>query len=231
MSRQGRPHPRMDPADLPAGDGPVIVFATRNPGKLAELEALVRPLGLRVVGAAAFPGIPEVREDGDTFEENALKKARVIAGQTGLPTLADDSGLVVDALDGAPGVRSARYAGAEATDEANNALLLERLAGIPASERGAHFECVLAFVDPSAQGASIEHITRGRCDGVLLESPRGDGGFGYDPLFWLPELEATFAELDRAAKNRRSHRARALAAMAAVLRDHVRLASPSTRSE
>lgn len=222
MSQQGTPRRELDPSALPPGQGPVIVFATRNRGKLAELEALARPLGLRVVGAAAFPGIPEVEEDGDSFEQNALKKARVIAEETGLPTLADDSGLVVDALGGAPGIHSARFAGAGATDAANNALLLQRLAGTPPVERGAHFECALAFVDPCAAEGTAEHVTRGRCDGQILGAPRGDGGFGYDPLFWVPELEATFAELDQASKNRLSHRARALAAMGPVLLRHFR---------
>jgi XTP/dITP diphosphohydrolase len=225
--------------EAPPGSGvttgsPTLVFATRNAGKLAELEALVAPLGLAVRGAAEIPGIPEVEEDGETFEHNAIKKAREVARASGLPALADDSGLEVDALGGAPGVHSARYSGPGATDARNNAALLEALAGVPAERRSAHFTCVMALAEPPpsappgqpddepaagepAAGELDVHLTRGRCDGVILDAPRGEGGFGYDPLFFVPEQGATFAELPRAVKNRISHRARALQAMRALL--------------
>jgi XTP/dITP diphosphohydrolase len=194
-----------------------LVFATRNRGKLAELEALVAPLGLAVVSAAALPEAPEVEEDGASFEENAMKKAREVARACGLPALADDSGLEVDALGGAPGVLSARYAGPGANDRANNARLLEDLAAVPEAARTAHFTCVMAFADPAGALGEAIHVTRGRCDGRLLFEPRGEGGFGYDPLFLVPAEGLTFAELPREAKNRISHRARALGAMRGVL--------------
>jgi XTP/dITP diphosphohydrolase len=226
-------HSEPDAAGAPSRRGAkpapaTLVFATRNPGKLAELSALVQPLGLTVLGAAELPGIPEVEEDGATFEENALKKARAVARASGRPALADDSGLEVDALGGAPGVHSARYAGPDADDAQNNARLLQKLRDVPADQRSAHFTCVMALVVPPAQadapmetdaldaGARV-HVTRGRCDGVILEAPRGEGGFGYDPLFWVPKLGASFAELSREQKNRISHRARALQAMQRIL--------------
>lgn len=199
-----------------------LVFATRNPGKLAELEALVAPLGLEVIGAASLPGLPEVEEDGATFEENASKKALEVALFSGLPALADDSGLEVDVLGGLPGVHSARYAGPEADDRANNVKLLEALAAVPDAGRGAHFTCVMAFADPGGALGETVHVARGRCDGLLLNAPRGTGGFGYDPLFLVPHLDATFAELPRHVKNRISHRARALAAMTDVLAAYFR---------
>ncbi len=233
----------------PQGDGEVpqrpdaaatrrtLVFATRNAGKLAELEALVAPLGLDVLGVAELSGVPEVQEDGETFEHNAVKKACEVARASGLPALADDSGLEVDALDGAPGVLSARYSGPGATDARNNAALLEALAGVPAERRAAHFTCVMALAEPGPAAADAPpadappadaaaatpadapavHVTRGRCDGVILDAARGDGGFGYDPLFFVPEQGASFAELPRAVKNRISHRARALQAMRELL--------------
>lgn len=194
-----------------------LVFATRNRGKLHELEALVAPLGLAVVSAASLPEAPEVEEDGDTFEANAVKKAREVGLATGLPALADDSGLEVDILGGAPGVYSARYAGPGAGDRANNEKLLEELAAVPEVDRGAHFTCVMAFADPAGALGETVHVTRGRCDGRLLFAPRGEGGFGYDPLFYVPDRGLTFAELPREVKNSISHRARALAAMRGVL--------------
>ncbi len=194
-----------------------LVFATRNQGKLAELTALVAPLGLEVRSAADLPGVPEVEEDGQTFEQNAVKKATEVARACGLPTLADDSGLEVDALQGAPGVHSARYSGSGATDAKNNAKLLEALGDRPAAQRGAHFTCAMAFVDPGGPDGGTVHVSHGRCDGVILDAPRGDGGFGYDPLFFVPEHGATFAELPREVKNQMSHRARALAGMRAYL--------------
>lgn len=200
-----------------------LVFATRNRGKLAELEALVAPLGITVVSASSFPDLPEVEEDGATFEENAEKKAREVAHATGLPALADDSGLVVDVLDGAPGVFSARFAGPGADDRANNAKLLALLKDVPAEGRTAHFRCAMALADPEGALGARVHLTQGRCDGQLLFAPRGEGGFGYDPLFLVPALGLTFAELPREVKNRISHRAQALLAMREVLASTLRI--------
>lgn len=152
------------------------------------------------------PGVPEVVEDGATFEENALKKARVIAYSTGIVTLADDSGLCVDALDGRPGVHSARFAGESATDEEKYSRLLEEMEAVPDLRRSARFVCALAFVAPDGE----EMLFRGVCNGVITREPRGSSGFGYDPIFFFEEAGCTFAEMDQEAKNRVSHRGRAL---------------------
>jgi len=198
-----------------------LVFATRNRGKLAELSVLAEPLGLEVISAAEL-GAPDVEEDGATFEENAAKKAREVAAAVGLPALADDSGLVVDALDGAPGVYSARFAGPEATDADNNRLLLSRLQGVAEDLRGAHFVCAMAFADPGGALGDHVEVTRGECHGVILEAPRGEGGFGYDPLFIVPDRGQTFAELGAAVKNTISHRAMAMAQMQSFLQRYFR---------
>ncbi len=190
-----------------------LVFATRNQGKLVELRALLPELEvLSIDEAEARIGraIPEVEEDRPTFAGNAEKKAREVADFTQLPALADDSGLEVDALGGAPGVYSARYAGHGHDDAANNAKLLAELTTVPAAERAGRFRCALAFWDPQA---GIGHTFEGRCEGTILEAPRGTGGFGYDPLFYSPELGATFAEAGVGTKNNLSHRARAMASM------------------
>ena len=200
-----------------AGPSGKLVFATRNKGKIAELSGLVNPLGLEVISAAEL-NAPDVEEDGDTFEANATKKAREVARATGLPALADDSGLNVDALNGAPGVYSARFAGPDATDADNNRLLLERLQGVPSDRRRAHFFCAMAFADPNgALGEAVE-VTQGRCHGVILEELRGVGGFGYDPLFFVPDHNKTFAELGAGIKNTISHRAMAMSHMQIFLR-------------
>jgi XTP/dITP diphosphohydrolase len=202
-----------------------LVFATRNRGKVLELRALLPGVDVVTVAEAEVRlgrSLPEVDETGATFEANADLKARAIAHATGWPALADDSGLEVDALGGAPGVRSARYAadlGAQPADlphdVANNAALLRALAGVPAPARTARFRCHLTLRDPAgALGPGGRLDADGVCEGVILEAPRGDGGFGYDPLFLIPELGGTFAELDLAAKNQRSHRAAAMRAMA-----------------
>jgi len=183
-----------------------LVVATRNAGKIRELEALLQEVVERVLPLSVFPGLPEVEEDGETFEANAVKKARVTAEATGLPALADDSGLVVDSLDGRPGVYSARYAGEGAGDAANNLKLLGELAGTPEPERTAAFHCVLAYCLP----AGTCHTFHGQLSGIILEEQRGEGGFGYDPLFLVPEYGQTLAELPLEIKNRISHRGRAL---------------------
>lgn len=193
-----------------------LVFATRNPGKLVELRQLLP--GLAVLGiddAAARLGraIPEVDEDADSFTGNATKKALEISRATGFPALADDSGLEVDALDGAPGVWSARYAGPGAGDAANNEKLLAALLGVPAARRTARFRSVLALADVAGPLRDAVITAEGSCEGVVLDAPRGTGGFGYDPLFLVPELGQTFAELGVGTKGELSHRARAMQAI------------------
>ena len=190
-----------------------LVIATRNRGKLEEIQALLDGVVGTVRCAADFPGFAETIEDGLTFQENALKKAREAMLFTGLPALADDSGLVVDVLDGRPGVHSARFAGEGAGDAANNLRLLEELNGIPANRRQAAFVCVLAFVTP----AGVEQVFSGRVGGVILTSERGDGGFGYDPLFLVDGFNRTMAELSLLEKNEVSHRGQALQRFRAFL--------------
>ncbi len=190
-----------------------LVVATRNRGKLKEIQALLAGVTGRVHCAADFPGFPETIEDGATFRENALKKAREALLFTGLPALADDSGLVVDVLSGRPGVYSARFAGQGAGDAANNQRLLEELAGIPADRRQAAFICVLAFVTPEGD----EQVFSGRIEGVILTEGRGRDGFGYDPLFQVDGFDRTMAELSLQEKNGISHRGQALQSFRAFL--------------
>jgi XTP/dITP diphosphohydrolase len=193
-----------------------VVVATRNQGKLRELVPLFSELdlGFDLVAIDALAPAAELREDGLTFEDNALAKARQAAAATGLPALADDSGLEVDALGGAPGVHSARYAGLGASDAANNAKLLEALRDVAPAGRSARYRCVAAFVDP-ARG--LEVTREGACEGRLLDAPRGAAGFGYDPLFLVPERGLTMAEIPLEEKNRLSHRAAAFRALARAL--------------
>ncbi|MDA8428968.1 MAG: XTP/dITP diphosphatase [Geobacteraceae bacterium] len=183
-----------------------LVVATRNRGKLKEIQAVLEGVVEVVRCAADFPGFSETIEDGLTFQENALKKAREAMLFTSLPALADDSGLVVDALDGRPGVYSARFAGEGAEDADNNQRLLEELAQVPAGQRQGAFMCVLAFVTPDG----IEQVFSGRVGGIILTSGRGDGGFGYDPLFLVDGFNRTMAELSLQEKNHISHRGQAL---------------------
>ncbi len=193
-----------------------LVFATRNKGKLVELRQLLPGVDVLSVDEAAHRlgiEIPEVVEDADTFAGNAIKKAREVSAITKLPALADDSGLEVDALGGAPGVYSARYAGEGAGDAANNTKLLAALATVPPEKRTARFRAVLALADVLGP-LGTENITAdGVCEGTLLETPRGTGGFGYDPLFLFPELGQTFAELGVGTKGDLSHRAKAMRAI------------------
>jgi len=191
-----------------------ILLASNNDGKRAELSALLAPLEVELVAPAEVGGLCEVVEDQPTFRGNAAKKAAAAAREKGLWALADDSGLEVDGLGGAPGVHSARFAGAHGDDRANNALLLERLAGT--RERGARFVCALALARPD--GSLALEVT-GEARGQMLAGPRGGGGFGYDPLFLFtepgfPESGRSFAELSRAQKARVSHRGRALRELA-----------------
>ena len=188
-----------------------LVLASNNPGKLREFSALLAPLSFSLVAQGEL-GVPEAEEPYPTFVENALTKARHAAQLTGLPALADDSGLCVQALRGAPGVYSARYAqlaGGEKSDAANNARLLAELAALPASAgRRAYFYCVLAYVRSADDPQPL--IAEGRWDGEILDAPRGAAGFGYDPLFYVPSLALTAAEMESRVKSEHSHRALAL---------------------
>lgn len=187
-----------------------VVIATGNRGKLREIETLLAPLGIEVCAQTDF-GIPEAVEDGDSFVANALIKARHAARLTGLPAIADDSGLAVDALHGAPGVFSARYAGPAASDDDNIDKLLHELRACPEAERGAGFHCAAVFVASAADESPLveEGVWRGR----IVASRRGAGGFGYDPVFFDPELARCAAELSAAEKNARSHRGKAFRAL------------------
>ncbi|MBO8129539.1 MAG: XTP/dITP diphosphatase [Peptococcaceae bacterium] len=186
-----------------------LILATRNQNKVREIAAILEPYHIEVVSLDTYPDLPEVVEDGKTFEENAVKKARTIATLTGEMALADDSGLEVDYLNGAPGVYSARFAGEPKDDVANNRKLLQLLNGVPEEKRTARFRCVMALAEPSGR----VQTTEGTCEGVISFEPRGDNGFGYDPLFFVPEFGRTMAQLDLETKNSISHRGRALEKM------------------
>jgi XTP/dITP diphosphohydrolase len=190
-----------------------LVVATRNRGKLKELQQLLPELFDTVSCAADIPGFPETIEDGSSFEENALKKAREAMRYSGRPALADDSGLVVDILDGRPGVHSARFAGEGCGDEANNRRLLKELYGVPYGQRQAAFVCALAYVTPDG----CEQVFSGRVGGRILEEGRGKDGFGYDPLFLADGFDRTMAELTLDEKNAVSHRGQALRLFRAFL--------------
>ena len=192
---------------------PELVIATKNKGKLREISRLLENSSYTVVGLDAYPDAPDVVEDGDTFTANAIKKAEEIAAYTGCLTLADDSGLVVDALSGAPGVHSARYAGKNATDADNNTKLLAALRDVAGESRQASFQCVMALVAPDGKSRTFN----GEVKGVILQQPQGDGGFGYDPLFMVREYGQTMAELPLDLKNRISHRGQALKKLLATL--------------
>lgn len=187
-----------------------VILATGNAGKQREFAALLAPLDWTVIRQSERGVIP-APEEGMTFMENALAKARAASAQTGLPALADDSGLVVDALGGAPGVHSARYAGPNAQDADNVRHLLAALEPVGEMERSAHFYCVIVYLRHAADPEPL--IGQGRWEGRILTAPQGTGGFGYDPVFWVPEQGCSAAELDPAVKNRLSHRGRALAAL------------------
>lgn len=191
------------------------VLASRNAGKLAELQDLLGGLGYRLRPVTEFC-VDAPDETAPSFVENALLKARHAARISGLPAIADDSGIEIDALDGAPGVRSARFAGERASDADNNARLLEALRGVPETRRTARYVCVLVFLRSSDDPSPV--IAQGHWRGRILESPRGTSGFGYDPLFWVEAHRCSSAELPPALKNRMSHRARASAQLLAALR-------------
>jgi XTP/dITP diphosphohydrolase len=194
-------------------------MASRNAGKIRELAALLADSGVKLLSLEDFPLLPEIPEEGATFAENAATKALAVARLTGHPALADDSGLMVDALGGAPGVFSARYAQDRTaprppTDADNWGKLLDELKNVPWEARGARFVCELALATPDGRLLRA----RGECAGVIAFKPQGDTGFGYDPVFWVPEYGATMAQLGPEIKNTISHRARALAAFKKLLR-------------
>jgi XTP/dITP diphosphohydrolase len=193
-----------------------LLVATTNHGKFAEIEGYLRRLPLKLVPLQSLASWPSLVEDGATFEQNALKKARMLAEYCGLLTLADDSGLVVDALNGAPGIFSARYAGEEGNDARNNEKLLIELKHVPEQKRSARFVCVLALCAPDS-GHTHEWIMREQCEGRIAFAAKGENGFGYDPLFFYPPLDKTFGEIDRETKARVSHRGKALRKLAELL--------------
>jgi len=197
-----------------------VVVATRNQHKLVELRRMLACTGVELLSLdEVAPDAGELREEEDSFRGNALSKARQAYALSGLPALADDSGLEVDALDGAPGVYSARYAGEQSDSAANRAKLLASLKAIPEERRGARFRCVIALVEAvgSEDGELLERTFDGSCEGMIALEPAGSGGFGYDPLFFLPDRQLTVAQISDAEKDEISHRGRAVAALSDYL--------------
>lgn len=192
-----------------------VVLATNNAGKAKEMNALLTGLDMEIVSQASL-GVPEAEETGLTFIENAILKARNAAAHTRLPAIADDSGLEVDALDGAPGIHSARYAGIPSNDQANLKKLLDALRDVPDFGRTARFRCVIVYLKHAADPAPL--VTEGVWEGTILRAPVGNNGFGYDPVFWVPEKGCAAAELPPEVKNQLSHRGQALARLAAHFR-------------
>ena len=182
-----------------------LVLASGNKGKLAEFQRLLEGLDVQIHSMKEYPEIGEIVEDGSTFAENALIKARAVCKATGKPAMADDSGLAVDALNGAPGIYSARFAGEQRSDADNNAKVLQLLEDVEDGKRTARFFCVIAIVLPDGR----EYTAEGTCEGTILHALQGEGGFGYDPLFYVESLDKTFAELTMEEKNRISHRGHA----------------------
>ena len=199
-------------------DRPALLIATTNAGKFREFCELLAGVPVQLASLAAFPDAPVVSEAAETYVANALHKAVAIAHWSGCAALADDSGLEVDALDGAPGVRSARYAGAEQDNHANTVKLLQALRDTPRARRTAHFRCAVAVARADGRTLTAE----GSCDGTIIESPRGTEGFGYDPVFLYPPLGLTFAELPAEQKNQVSHRAQACRKLSASLVEFLR---------
>lgn len=193
-----------------------IVLSSRNKKKAREVSEILAPAGFVVVPVTEFPDIPEVEEDGTTFAENAAKKASEVAIRLNRWVVGEDSGLQVDALNGAPGIYSARYSGEGATDESNNRKLIADLAGIPDEKRGAGYICSVALSDPSG---TIRIACEGTCRGRILTEAYGEGGFGYDPFFLIPEYHLTFGQLSSTVKHRLSHRARAFAKFLPLLKN------------
>lgn len=194
-----------------------LIIATTNPGKLREIKEFLKDFHLRITSLSDYPDAPKVEEDGKNFAQNALKKAVTIALYTGKLTLGEDSGLEVKALGNKPGIYSARFSGANATDKKNNAKLLRVLRGVPLRKRQARYRCFAALVD----GKGIIDVVSGTCAGLIALRGRGNNGFGYDPLFFLPRYNKTFGELDLAIKAKISHRARALSKVKKVLKKYI----------
>ena len=194
---------------------PRLIIGSRNPKKRLELEDLLGDLGLDLTDLSEWPNVPDVEETGQTFEENARLKAAGYAKAVGEWVLAEDSGLVVPALKGRPGVYSARYAGTHGDDEANNRRLLAELAPLSDDRRAAYYTCVAALAGPDGE---VRAVAEGRCHGAIVREPRGTGGFGYDPLFEIPEYHQTFGELSLRVKQALSHRARAVAQLRPAIR-------------
>jgi XTP/dITP diphosphohydrolase len=192
-----------------------LVLATTNPGKIAEISEELAPHGIEVVGLSALGPVDPVEETGATFAENASLKAEAYSRRTDLPVLADDSGIEVDALDGVPGVHSARYGGGELDDPGRNQRLLAALAGVPPARRTARFRCVLALARNGRTVATFEGVVEGR----IASEPHGGNGFGYDAIFFFPPLGRTFGEVGRTEKQKHSHRGKAVRALAAALRE------------
>lgn len=183
-----------------------IIVATKNEGKIREMKAIFSEKGFQVKSLLDYPSIPDIEETGETFAENAKIKASEMATYFQKPVIADDSGLIVDALDGAPGVYSARFAGEEKNDEKNNEKLLRELENVEESKRTARFYCAICLAFPDGKS----YIFDGSCEGMIAKEPKGENGFGYDPLFYIPQLKKTMAQLSEAEKNQISHRAKAI---------------------
>ena len=196
-----------------------IVLATGNPGKVREMGEILAPFGLEIVPQSRFQ-VPEAEETGLTFVENALIKARNAAAHTGLPAIADDSGLEVDALKGAPGIYSSRYAGADASDRDNLEKLLADLGDLPEAQRTARFQCLMVYMRHAEDPTPL--ICQGTWEGYILFEPRGENGFGYDPVFYVPSHDCSSAQLSKEVKNRLSHRGQALRQLAETLQHHRR---------
>ncbi len=195
-----------------------IVTATKNKGKISEIIKKFRDLnisGIELLSLSEFPDMPDIIEDGSTFSENSLIKAKAVSAFTGLISIADDSGLSVDALDGRPGVLSARYGGNGIDDKSRNILLLEEMKDIPIEKRNAKFVCVITLFFPDSRSYSVS----GECNGIINFSPSGNNGFGYDPVFFLPEFNRTMAELSIEEKNKISHRGKAIDSLAELLKE------------
>ena len=193
-----------------------IVIATKNKGKIAEIKLALKSISVNVLGLDEFDNVPDAIEDGNSFEENAIIKAKFYAEHLKIACLADDSGLEVYSLDNEPGIYSARYAGDKATDHDNNKLLLKKLNGATENNRKACFRCVLAFADIDG----TVFTTEGVCEGAILTEERGSGGFGYDPLFWVAQYQKTMAEISAEDKNKISHRGKAVLNMSNKLADY-----------
>lgn len=190
-----------------------IIIATNNKGKVKDFEALFNPMGFQIKSLKDFPGIEEVEETGTTFEENAILKAEYLANELNIPVIADDSGLIVDALEGRPGVYSARYAGLHKSDEDNLQKVLNELQGVFPGKRTARFYCALALAVPGKQTITVN----GTVEGYIANEKKGTNGFGYDPIFFLPELDKTMAELSTEEKSGLSHRGNAIKALMNVI--------------